>query len=136
MAEIITGAYLGNLCVQLIHETSGTTITTAAPRDNNGDGSSFSPTDLAAAALGSCMLTVMAIGAKSIGVDLTGMTMRIEKHMAQSPRRIARLPVEIHMPKGISEENRRKLEEIARGCPVHRSLHPDVAAELSFLYDV
>lgn len=136
MAEIITGAYLGNLRVELCHETSGLKITTAAPRDNNGDGSSFSPTDLAAASLGACMLTVMAIAAKSLSVDLTGMTMRVEKHMSQAPRRIASLPVEIHLPKTVAAEARKKLEEAALGCPVHRSLHPEVEAKISFSYDI
>lgn len=137
MSVTITGAYHGNKKILLTHEPSGATLTTAAPKDNQGDGSSFSPTDLVAAALGACTLTVMSISAERDGVDLTGVRMEVTKHMAtDSPRRIARLPLTIHMPRVLSEEMRSKYERIARTCPVHHSLHPSIEVQLSFMYDV
>lgn len=136
MSVIIQGKFLGNKKVELLHEPSGTKITTAAPVDNNGDGSSFSPTDLVAAALGSCMLTVMAIFADKNQIDLSGMRMRVEKQMNQSPRRIGRLPLTINLPAALSADDRTKLERVALTCPVHQSLHPDIEIPLEFIYDV
>ena len=136
MAVEITGRYTGKLKTELIHGPSGVVLRTAAPVDNQGDGSSFSPTDLVAAALASCMVTTMAILAERCGIDLSGVTFRVEKHMAGEPRRIARLPVTIHLPASLAPDQRAKLERAAQTCPVHRSLKPDVEAEVSFVYDV
>lgn len=136
MTVSISGKYLGGLRVELSHEPSGTALTTSAPKDNHGDGASFSPTDLVAAALGSCMMTVMAIVAERDSISLVGMRMSIEKHMGSAPRRIARMPLQIHLPMQLSDAHRQKLENAARTCPVHHSLHPDVVVELTFLYDV
>lgn len=136
MSEVvITGTYKGNKRIELHHGPSGVTITTDAPKDNQGEGRSFSPTDLAAASLGACMLTVISIVAERDGIDLAGMSMRVEKHMATNPRRIARLPLQIHLPAHLTQDQRKKLENTARTCPVHHSLHPDVNVELNFLYD-
>src|SRR5579875_1746062 len=127
--------YEGDLHCQAVHGPSGTALTTDAPRDNQGRGESFSPTDLVATALGSCMLTVMGIAARTLGVDITGASASVEKHMATSGvRRIARLVVVIHMPPGISTENREKLERAAHTCPVHQSLHPEVEISVSFVW--
>jgi putative redox protein len=104
--------YQGDLHCKAIHEPSGTELTTDAPKDNQGRGESFSPTDLVATALGSCMLTVMGIMA----------------------RRIARLAVRIHIPHAISPENQQKLERAAHTCPVHKSLHPDVESPIDFTW--
>lgn len=134
MAVSISGRYLGGLKVELEHEPSGAKIRTAAPVDNNGDGSSFSPTDLCAASLGACMVTVMGIVAERDGIDFSTVRFRLEKHMAADPRRIGRIPLHIDMPAGLSAEVRAKLERTARHCPVHHSLHPDLAVELSFAY--
>ena len=134
MAVEITGTYTGNLNVELEHGPSGARLQTTAPKDNHGDGTSFSPTDLMAAALASCTLTVMGIAAHRHGVALEGATVRIEKHMVADPRRIGRLPVVIHMPAGIDPAVRERLEATARHCPVHRSLLPDVEAEIDFRY--
>ena len=134
MAVEITGKYIGNLKTELTHGPSGAVLRTAAPLDNNGDGSSFSPTDLVAAALGACMTTVMAIVAERDGIDLSGLTFRVEKHMVSNPRRIGALPVVIQMPAGLTPEQRLKLERTARTCPVHHSLLPEIDAEVRFEY--
>jgi putative redox protein len=127
--------YEGDLHCEAVHGPSGTALTTDAPRDNQGRGESFSPTDLVATALGSCMLTVMGIAARTLGVDITGASASVEKHMATSGvRRIARLVVAIHMPPGISAENREKLERAAHTCPVHQSLHPEIEKTVSFVW--
>jgi uncharacterized OsmC-like protein len=134
MAVEITGTYLGNLKMELTHGPSGAKLKTAAPVDNKGDGSSFSPTDLVAAALGSCMVTTMAIVAERDGIAAEEFTFRIEKHMANDPRRIGALPVEIHMPAGLNPDQRAKLERAANHCPVHRTLAPEVDQPVTFVY--
>lgn len=134
MAVEITGRYTGKLGTEAVHGPSGKSLPTAAPVDNQGDGSSFSPTDLVATALATCMVTTMAIVALRDGVDLSAVTFRVEKQMADNPRRIASLPVVIHMPAGLSPERRAKLERAAHTCPVHRSLAPEVQKDVSFVY--
>lgn len=134
MAVEITGKYIGNLKTEMTHGPSGSILRTAAPVDNKGDGSSFSPTDLVAAALGSCMVTTMAIVAERDGIAAEEFAFRIEKHMANDPRRIGAIPVEIHMPKGLSADQRTKLERAAHHCPVHRTLLPEVDKTVTFVY--
>lgn len=134
MAVEITGRYDGNLKVELTHGPSGRHLTTAAPVDNNGDGSSFSPTDLLAASLGACMVTIMGIVAAREGISLDGLSFRLEKHMASDPRRVSSVPVTIEMPAGLSPEARRRLEAGALACPVHKSLPPELKREVRFLY--
>ena len=134
MAVEITGRYLGHLKTEMTHGPSGTEIRTAAPVDNKGDGSSFSPTDLVAAALGSCMVTTMAIVAERDGIPLDGITFRVEKHMVNDPRRIGAIPVEIQMPAGLTADQRLKLERAAHHCPVHRTLLPEVDKTVTFVY--
>lgn len=130
----ITGRYEAPLRMQITHQPSGAEITTAAPRDNNGDGSSFSPTDLVAAALGSCMVTVMGIAAGRHGIPFSGASFRIEKHMRADPRRIERLPITVDMPDGLSPEQRETLEAAARSCPVHLSLLTEIERPVQFRY--
>lgn len=134
MGVLITGEYTGDLNVRVRHELSGIELTTAAPLDNQGDGSSFSPTDLAATALGSCVVTVMAIAARNHDIPFASASFRIEKHMADDPRRIASLPMVVTMPPGLSVEQREILERAGSHCPVHRSLHPDVETPIQFEY--
>lgn len=134
MAVEITGRYVRPLRTELVHGPSGTTLRTAAPADNQGDGSSFSPTDLFAASLAACMVTTMAIVAERDGIDLSGLTFRVVKHMKADPRRLGALPVEIRMPAGIAAQDRTKLEHAAHTCPVHRSLGPDVEPSIEFIY--
>lgn len=125
--------YQGELHCQATHTPSGTTLETDAPKDNNGKGASFSPTDLVATALGSCMLTVMGIAARTLNVDLTGTTVTVNKEMVAAPvRRIGKLTVKLNFPMQISDENKKKLEHAALTCPVHKSLHPDVAMPIEF----
>lgn len=134
MAVEITGNYVSGLKMELVHEPSGARQKTAAPLDNNGDGSSFSPTDLLAAALGSCAVTTMAIVAQREGIPFEGASFHIEKHMRGAPRRVDRLPLRIRMPAGLAEAQRTLLEEAARTCPVERSLLPEIEREFVFDY--
>lgn len=131
----IRTTYVGDLRTEAIHLQSGTQILTDAPTDNNGRGEAFSPTDLVATALGSCMMTIMGIVARRDGIDLTGSTLDITKIMsAEGPRRIARIVVALTMqtPDVLSEEFRDKLERAARTCPVALSLHPDIEQVVQF----
>lgn len=134
MAVEITGTYIGNLKMELTHGPSGATLRTAAPVDNRGDGSSFSPTDLVATALGSCIVTTMAILAEREGIPAGEFSFRIEKHMQSDPRRIAALPVEVRMPAGLTPDQRLKLERAGHTCPVHRSLLAEIDAPIRFVY--
>lgn len=132
---VITGSYTGDLRCEAVHGPSGTKLVTDAPVDNLGRGESFSPTDLVATALGTCIITTMAIVATRRGIDFSSATFSVEKHMALDPlRRIGRLPVTIRMSAAISEENRAVLERAAHTCPVHKSLHAQVEAPISFVY--
>jgi putative redox protein len=129
----ITMEYLGDYQIKSIHNLSGAQITTDAPLDNQGKGRSFSPTDLVATALGSCMATIMAIAAGKKSLDLGKMKVVVQKEMAAKPaRRIGKLTVEIEVPNPISPENQKMLENAAKTCPVHHSLHPDVEVTVSF----
>jgi putative redox protein len=123
--------YEGDLHCNLTHEPSGTTISTDAPLDNHGRGESFSPTDLVAAGLGSCMATIMSIAARGRNLELDGMHVHVVKEMNASPRRIGRLGVEILLPPNVSESDVQFLENAARTCPVNRSLHPDIQIDLT-----
>lgn len=134
MAVPMTGVYAGQLKMELTHGPSGSVIRTAAPVDNKGDGSSFSPTDLLGAALGSCMVTTMAIVAERDGIPFSGASFSVEKHMRSDPRRVARLPVRLEMPAGLTAEQRAKLENTARTCPVMRSLDPEIEKSIDFVY--
>ena len=125
--------YTGNLHTLARHEPSGATLETDAPRDDEGLGAEFSPTDLVGTALASCVLTTMGIVARRRGWPMEGARADVEKHMTTDPvRRIGRLVVRIDMPDAIPEEARPILERTAHTCPVHRSLHPDVSLELEF----
>ena len=127
--------YEGTLHCSATHGPSGTVISTDAPKDNMGKGESFSPTDLMATALGTCIVTTMGIVAHRHGIDISGTTVRVEKHMITTGiRRIGRLPAEVHVPHTVSNEDRQRLENAAHTCPVHKSLHPDVDAPVTFMW--
>lgn len=127
--------YEGDLHCRAVHGPSGTVLSTDAPKDNQGRGESFSPTDLVATALGSCILTVMGIMARTLEIDLAGTTASVDKEMTSTPvRRIQRLLVKIHVPHEVSPENREKLERAAHTCPVHRSLHPEIEKPIEFTW--
>lgn len=126
-------AYEGQLRTRAIHGPSGQELITDAPVDNHGKGESFSPTDLVATALATCMATVIGIIAERKQIDLTGLKVRVEKHMsADAPRRIVRLPVSIDMPLPADHPDRPVLEAAALGCPVHQSVHPDIDKPVTF----
>jgi putative redox protein len=127
--------YEGDLHCRAVHGPSGTVLATDAPKDNQGRGESFSPTDLVATALGSCILTVMGILARTLEIDLAGTTATVGKEMMNAPvRRIQRLSVKINVPHQVSAENKLKLERAAHTCPVHQSLHPDVEKPIEFVW--
>lgn len=127
--------YAGGLRCKATHGPSGDTLITDAPVDNHGRGEAFSPTDLVATALGCCMATVMGIVAERDGIDLSGLEVRVRKHMVADPeRRIGRLEAELRMPGALTDAQRRKLEATARTCPVRQSLRPEVDISLSFMY--
>jgi putative redox protein len=133
----ITLEYQGDLHCQAVHGPSGTILSTDAPLDNQGRGESFSPTDLVATALGSCMLTMMGIMARTLDVDITGTTATVEKEMATAPvRRICRLSAVIRVPYALSEDIKLRMERAAHSCPVHKSMHPDIDMPITFLWDV
>jgi len=123
----ISAAYYGELHCEAVHTPSQAQLQTDAPVDNEGRGESFSPTDLVATALGTCILTTMGIVARREGIAIEGSTVTVDKEMtAQPPRRIARLTVQVQMAIPRSADPQGVLEPIATKCPVSRSLHPDV----------
>lgn len=134
MATTVKTTYIGDLRTEATHLQSGTKILTDAPVDNHGRGEAFSPTDLLATALGSCMLTIMGIAASTHGFDINGTNVNITKVMATSPRRVAEIIVELNFPSDYSTKHRRIIEAAAKECPVAASLHPDLKQTLIFNY--
>jgi putative redox protein len=129
----ITIRYEGGLHCAAVHGPSGAVLPTDAPRDNEGLGEAFSPTDLVAAALGSCVLTTMAIVARRKGYELPAAAAEVEKHMTtEGPRRIARIVTRLVVPLSPDHPDRPVLEAAAHACPVHRSLHPDIEKKIRF----
>lgn len=124
--------YVGDLRTICIHIQSGTQILTDAPTDNHGKGEAFSPTDLVATALGSCMVSIMAIKSKDLEVDLKDSTVSVTKIMQAEPRKIAKIIVELNMAIDTSDKNKIILERSAMTCPVLLSLHPDIEKEVTF----
>ena len=126
--------YEGNLRCIATHNQSGTVIETDAPTDNKGKGQRFSPTDMVCVALGTCAITTMGIKAQDMDIDLSGVTMNIQKHMLSDPRRIGKIDVVLRFPKtlNLSEKDRTVLERIGNNCPVIKSLSPDLAANLVY----
>jgi len=127
--------YQGDLHCKAVHGPSGSELSTDAPKDNQGRGEGFSPTDLVATALGTCLLTIMGISARTLNIDIAGATAAVEKEMtAAPPRRIQSLRVKIRVPHRLSSEDAEKLERAARACPVHRSLHPEIEVPIEFTW--
>ena len=126
--------YKGELRTTATHNQSGTVIETDAPKDNNGRGEKFSPTDLVATALGSCMMTVMGIAARDKRLPLDGTRISIEKIMGANPRRIMEVKVTIDFPKEslIPADDKAHLERVALNCPVAKSIHPDIKQTVTF----
>lgn len=133
--DTATVKYLGDLRTAAVHLKSNEQIRTDAPTDNNGKGESFSPTDLAAVSLASCMLTVMGITASKHGIAFSNANASLKKHMASSPRRIEKIEVEIQMKdEHYSPREKSLLEKAAINCPVAQSLHPDLIQQVRFIY--
>jgi putative redox protein len=125
--------YQNTLRCEASHAPSGTTLITDAPKDNQGMAASFSPTDLIATALGTCILTTMEIVARRMNLALDGATATVEKEMTPQPsRKIGKLSVAIHIPLKLADAEKQKLEHAAHACPVHKSLHPDIQIPITF----
>lgn len=125
--------YEGGLHCSAVHGPSGNTLVTDAPVDNNGRGEAFSPTDLVATATGACMATVMGIMAERKGLNIDDLKVHVVKTMStDTPRRIARLDVDLTVPLPADHPERAALEAAARGCPVHHSLHPDIDVRINW----
>lgn len=124
--------YTGNLRTENTHLKSGGTYITDAPIDNKGKGQAFSPTDTVATGLANCILTVMGIKAAQMDSDMTGAEAVVTKTMASDPRRISKIAVQIKMPAGFSQKEKKILEHTAHTCPVHYSLHPDIEKDVTF----
>ncbi len=123
----VKATYTGNLRTEATHLQSGTKLITDAPVDNQGKGEFFSPTDLVATSLGSCMITIMGIAAKTHGFNIDGASWTVTKIMADNPRRIGEIIVELTFPPNeYTDQQKRVIEHISRNCPVALSLHPDV----------
>lgn len=126
--------YLGNLRTQSTHLQSNSQIITDAPIDNNGKGEAFSPTDMVANSLATCMLTVMGIKAETMQLELKNSTAEVTKVMEVNPRRISEIHISFVM-EGVSDEKSRKiLENTGNTCPVHHSIHPDIKKEITFFW--
>ncbi len=127
-------SYEGNLRCRAVHGPSGQVILTDAPVDNMGKGEYFSPTDLVATGLGTCMLTIMGIAANKHKIDISGSTAKVIKEMAEKPaRQIGTLRVTINVPKVLTDEQKRLLEDAAKSCPVHKSLSHTINIPLEFI---
>ncbi len=130
-----TVVYNGDLRTTCTHLKSGSHFETDAPVDNNGKGERFSPTDLLATSLGTCMLTVMGIKARTMGFDLDGVRIDVLKIMKQDPRRVGGIELTFHIPdllKGIDEKTKAIMKNTGETCPVMKSIHPDVEVKLDW----
>jgi uncharacterized OsmC-like protein len=125
-------SYVQGLRTEAIHLESKATLTTSAPKDNNGDGSLFSPTDLAATSLASCMLTVMGIYANNNGLPLGDISCEMTKVMTDTPRRIAKIILNVQWKTNLNEKQINTLKKIGLNCPVAKSLHTDIIQEVNF----
>ena len=126
--------YKNNLRTEAQHIASGQKIITDAPLDNNGKGEAFSPTDLVATALASCMITIMAIAAEKNGINISETSASVKKIMGTNPRTISDIVIEIKMSKDLALKDRKRLEKAALACPVHKSLNPGMNKEITFSY--
>jgi putative redox protein len=130
-----TVEYEGELRTVCTHLRSGNYFQTDAPVDNNGKGERFSPTDLLATSLGTCMLTVMGIKARSMGFDLNGIKVEVEKIMKADPRRVGGINIFIHIPdhlKSTDDKTKQILKHTGNTCPVWQSIHPDIEVNVDW----
>ena len=130
-----TVVYESDLRTTCTHLRSSSSIETDAPVDNSGKGERFSPTDLLATSLATCMLTVMGIKAKSMGFDLNGATIEVEKIMKAEPRRVSGINLTVHIPEDLQnkdDKTKQILKHIADTCPVMKSIHPDIEVVINW----
>ena len=133
--KTVEAKYLGDLRTEATHVKSGTKLITDAPPDNQGKGEFFSPTDLVATSLGSCMITIMGIAARNQGFSIEGATWKTTKVMADNPRRISEIIIELTFPPhNYTDQQKRVLEHISKNCPVALSLHPDLKQTVTLIY--
>jgi uncharacterized OsmC-like protein len=132
MGVRISGTLTGT-AMELRHDDSGAVLRTVPPKDNGGDGSSFSPTDLAATSLGACACTTMALWAQRHGVPLERITFELEKLMSADPRRLGRLVLTYRITSTCSDEDFERLVKMGKTCPVRLSLSPDVDVDETYL---
>jgi len=131
----IHATYPGGLRTEATHLQSGTKLVTDAPADNQGKGESFSPTDLVATALGSCMITIIGIAAVNQGFSIDGASWNVTKVMANNPRRIGEIVVDLTFPaNNYTDQQKRVIEHITKNCPVALSLHPDLKQTVRVIY--
>lgn len=127
--------YEGELRTTCTHLRSGSAFETDAPVDNNGKGERFSPTDLMATSLGTCMITVMGIKARAMGFDLNGVKIDVEKIMKADPRRVGGINLTFHIPdnlKDVDEKTKQILKHTGNTCPVQQSIHPDIEVNVDW----
>ncbi|MDN3707048.1 OsmC family protein [Myroides ceti] len=124
--------YLGELRTQSVHLASGSEIISDAPVDNNGKGEAFSPTDLLANSLATCMFTIMGIKAAGMAIALEGSTAEVIKEMQSEPRKISKIKIVFQMNTQLDEKQQTILERVALSCPVYLSLHPDIEKDITF----
>lgn len=126
--------YLGNLRTTATHLASEKIIITDAPVDNHGKGEAFSPTDLVATALASCLITIMGIKARNLEVDIDGTKAEVTKVMGTEPRRIIEVKIDVFFPKSFDEKTQKILEKAGLTCPIANSLHPDLNQRIRFIW--
>lgn len=135
MMETVRTKYLGDLRTEATHVRSGNVLTTDAPVDNQGRGEYFSPTDLVATALGSCILTIMGIAARQYNFSIEGVTCRITKIMTENPRRIGEIAIEYDFTmRPYTYKQKKILEYCVRSCPVAQTLHPSVNQNVNLVF--
>ena len=133
--ETAQAIYLGELRTEATHVRSGVKVITDAPPDNQGKGESFSPSDLLATALGSCMLTIMGIAGRTHSINIEGTKLKVTKVMASNPRRVSEVHIIFDLPAvKYSDKEKSILETAARTCPVALSIHPDIKQVINFNY--
>ena len=127
--------YEGNLRTKAVHLESGSSLDTDAPKDNQGLGEKFSPTDLVCVSLASCMLTIMGIAMQKYNIDLKGTTASVKKTMGTEPRMISQIDIIVNFPTSYDDKIKIILERAANNCPVHKSLSNQIEKNIKFIYN-
>ena len=133
--EKIKIIYNGNLRTTSTHIRSGSTVSTDAPVDNKGKGENFSPTDLFATSLATCMITIIGITAQTSGFSIDGISAEVQKRMSKKPRRISHIDICFNVKGNLSDKDKKILIKAAHHCPVSKSIHPDIEEKVSFKFE-